>query len=138
MVFVVDKHGVNLRACMYVHGDGGPDWLGLKIAQFCEGRTVCNGHSDTDMESNGMDNFAAQLVVRLGCEMAEALKKTPALFPGWLYLMGEDSRDQREEWNYWLHEVDGVVHMTLCSSTDEVYEGPASELTAETIAEIES
>jgi len=137
MVFVSNKQGGELRACMYVHGEGYPDWLGLKIAEFCKDRTVVNGHCGGAGVSNGMDNFAAQLVTHLACKMGEAMHCEPAAHPGWLYLVGDSGKDQRDEWNYWLYEVDGVVHMTICSSSDEVYDGPASELTAETIAEIQ-
>ena len=98
IIDITNKEGSqNDHFYIYVHGDGGPDYLGQKVEDFSKGYEIVNGLPAGDLSlrkiANGMGDFAAQLLAYLKVYDNTIIK-------GYVYLVSKDYAENVDA-DYW-------------------------------------
>lgn len=84
---------------IYVHFDGYPEYLGVRLGEICKGKIVKNGYSSSSTENiaNGMSCLAAQIIALLKLDDAGVVQ------PGNVSLQNSKSRAGDTEWRYQVY-----------------------------------
>ena len=117
LIKVLDDDSEEVIATIYVHWDGGPEWLGACLAKDLEKVNLVNGLSGQPKlgeVANGMGCLFAQIVAYL--------KKAP----GDVYMYSKDTKDIGEDYIYYVYPMaHGQVGVTVEQCGDVLFEGLA-------------